>query len=61
MILFDLLGAGLVAIMDIILKTLGTGWSYVLLGGIIALMGPFIFISIRLVPICRAKRRAQNN
>jgi hypothetical protein len=54
------MGAALVAIMQIILDALHPGWTYVLLGGICALMGPLIYLAIWLGPRCRAKRRARN-
>lgn len=52
-----LLGAGLVALIDIILNALGTGWTYVLLGGICALLAPVIPLMLWLGPRSRAKRR----
>jgi len=54
------MGAALVAIMQIILDALHPGWTYVLLGGICALMGPLIYLAMWLGPRCRAKRRARN-
>jgi len=53
------LGAAIVAVIDIIIDALDPGWTYVLLGGICALTGPSIYLSIWLGPRCRAKRRAR--
>ena len=53
------MGAALVAIMDIILNALNPGWTYVLLGGICALMGPLIYLAMWLGPRCRATRRVR--
>lgn len=52
-----LLGAGLVAIIDIIIKALGVGWTYVLLGGVSACMAPCIWVGMWLGPRERRKRR----
>ncbi|KAF7979401.1 hypothetical protein HWV62_42510 [Athelia sp. TMB] len=52
-----LLGAGLVAIINIITDALKPGWTYVLLGGVCALTTPMLFLSMHIGPKCRAKRR----
>jgi len=51
------LGAGLVAIIDIIIRALGPGWTYVLLGGSCAFFCPLLYVIIKIGPGCRAKRR----
>ncbi|KAF9257443.1 MFS general substrate transporter [Marasmius fiardii PR-910] len=55
------LGATLVAVIDLITRKLGPGWTYVLLGGICALLTPSIYVVIKIGPRCRAKRRARQN
>lgn len=52
-----LLGAGLVALIDIITNALQPGWTYTLLGCIAGLMCPLIYLAMWLGPRCRAKRR----
>ncbi|KAF7981131.1 hypothetical protein HWV62_34869 [Athelia sp. TMB] len=52
-----LLGAALVAVINIITDALKPGWTYVLLGGICVLAAPLLFVSMRIGPKCRAKRR----
>ncbi|KAF9255943.1 MFS general substrate transporter [Marasmius fiardii PR-910] len=55
------LGATLVAVIDLITRKLGPGWTYVLLGGITAFLTPSIYVVIKIGPGCRAKRRARQN
>lgn len=55
------LGAALVSVIDIIIRALGTGWTYVLLGGICVLTTPLLFLEMRIGPGCRAKRRSQRD
>ncbi|CDO75510.1 hypothetical protein BN946_scf184935.g46 [Trametes cinnabarina] len=52
-------GAACVSIIDLILKAIGTGWTYVLLCGICVVFSPIIWIVIRYGPKWRAKRRAR--
>ncbi|KAI0782355.1 MFS general substrate transporter [Irpex lacteus] len=52
-------GAACVSVIDLIFQAIGVGWTYVLLGGLCILVGPFIFIVIRIGPKWRAKRRAK--
>ncbi|KAJ7643818.1 major facilitator superfamily domain-containing protein [Roridomyces roridus] len=51
-----LLGAGLVSAIQPLIDALNPGWTYVLLGGISALMGPIIYLVMRIGPRCRARR-----
>jgi hypothetical protein len=51
------MGATLVAVIDLILKRLGPGWTYVLLGGLCVLVTPLIYIVMKIGPRCREKRR----
>lgn len=55
------LGAGLVAVIDIIIRALGPGWTYVLLGGACAFFCPLLYVVIRIGPRYRAKRKEQEN
>ncbi|KZP25436.1 MFS general substrate transporter [Athelia psychrophila] len=51
------LGAALVAVINIITDALKPGWTYVLLGGVCVLTAPLLYVSMRIGPECRAKRR----
>ncbi|KAF8560011.1 MFS general substrate transporter [Imleria badia] len=53
------LGAATVAVIDLILKALGTGWTYILLAGICFATSPMIWFAVWVGPRCRAKRRAK--
>ncbi|KAG7095375.1 hypothetical protein E1B28_006132 [Marasmius oreades] len=55
------LGATLVAVIDLLTRKLSPGWTYVLLGGVCALLTPSIYVVMRIGPRCRAKRRARQN
>ncbi|KAJ7762474.1 MFS general substrate transporter [Mycena metata] len=50
------LGAGLVSAIQPLLDALGAGYAYLLLGGIAALMGPLLYVVVRIGPRCRARR-----
>ncbi|KAK0246309.1 major facilitator superfamily domain-containing protein [Armillaria nabsnona] len=50
-------GAALVSVMDLILRALGAGWTYVLLGGICALTIPLVYLIMYIGPPRRIKRR----
>ncbi|KAJ7689586.1 MFS general substrate transporter [Mycena rosella] len=50
------LGAALVSAIQPMLDALGTGYAYLLLGGICALMGPMVYLVVRVGPGCRARR-----
>ncbi|KAJ7671742.1 major facilitator superfamily domain-containing protein [Mycena rosella] len=50
------LGAALVSAIQPLLDALGTGYAYLLLGGICALMGPVVYLVVRVGPGCRARR-----
>ncbi|KAJ6594563.1 MFS general substrate transporter [Mycena capillaripes] len=50
------LGAGLVSGIQPLLDALGPGYSYLLLGGICALMGPLVYLVVYIGPRCRARR-----
>jgi hypothetical protein len=53
------MGATLVAVIDLILKRLGPGWTYVLLGGLCFLVTPLPFIVRKIGPRYREKRRVK--
>ncbi|TBU34756.1 major facilitator superfamily domain-containing protein [Dichomitus squalens] len=53
------LGAVYVSVIDLILKRLGTGWTYVLLSGICIVFSPTYWILIKYGPRWRAQRRAR--
>ncbi|KAJ7159064.1 MFS general substrate transporter [Mycena crocata] len=50
------LGAALVSAIQPLLDALGAGYSYLLLGGIAALMVPTVYLVVRVGPRCRARR-----
>ncbi|KAK0198905.1 MFS general substrate transporter [Armillaria mellea] len=50
-------GAALVSVMDLILRALGAGWTYILLGGICVLTIPLIYLIMYFGPPRRIKRR----
>ncbi|KAF8143315.1 major facilitator superfamily domain-containing protein [Mycena galopus ATCC 62051] len=50
------LGAGLVSGIQPLLDALGTGYTYLLLGGVSALMGPLLYLVMHIGPRCRARR-----
>ncbi|TFK94393.1 MFS general substrate transporter [Polyporus arcularius HHB13444] len=52
-------GAVAVSVIDLILKRLGTGWTYVLLSGICIAFSPYFWIQMKYGPKWRAKRRAR--
>ncbi|KAI0652010.1 MFS general substrate transporter [Trametes meyenii] len=52
-------GAVCVSVIDLILKALGTGWTYVLLSGICVVFSPIYYVLMRYGPVWRAKRRAR--
>ncbi|KAF8078858.1 MFS general substrate transporter [Lyophyllum atratum] len=51
------LSAFLVSVIDLMLRALGVGWTYVLLGGVSLLGIPLLYLEMRIGPACRAKRR----
>lgn len=51
------LSAILVAVLDLILRSVGVAWTYVLLGGLSLLAIPLIYLEIMIGPACREKRR----
>ncbi|KAI0052527.1 MFS general substrate transporter [Auriscalpium vulgare] len=52
-----LLGAGLVSVIDIIIKALGAGWTYIVLGGGCILVSPLLIVVLRWGPVWREQRR----
>lgn len=52
------LSAVLVSVIQLILDGIGIGWTYVLLCGVTLISVPLIFLSIKLGPACRARRRS---
>ncbi|KAG9314032.1 major facilitator superfamily domain-containing protein [Chiua virens] len=55
------LGAATVSIIDLVLKALGTGWTYILLAGICLATSPMIWFAMWVGPRYRAKRHAKQN
>ncbi|KAI0328529.1 MFS general substrate transporter [Cubamyces sp. BRFM 1775] len=53
------LGAACVSVIDLIIKALGTGWTYVLLSGICVVFSPTYWVLMRYGPVWRARRRAK--
>ncbi|THU81798.1 MFS general substrate transporter [Dendrothele bispora CBS 962.96] len=51
------LGAVLVAVIDLILNALDPGWTYVMLGAVTLALTPIVWVVIRIGPWCRRKRR----
>ncbi|KAL0953542.1 hypothetical protein HGRIS_004764 [Hohenbuehelia grisea] len=51
------LGAALVSVVDLILRALTPGWTYVLFGGVCVLAMPLIWVVRHIGPRCRARRR----
>ena len=47
------------AVIDYITNGLGYGWTYVLFGGVAALMIPFIYLEMIMGPRWRARREAK--
>ncbi|KAJ7162208.1 hypothetical protein C8R46DRAFT_1037463 [Mycena filopes] len=50
------LGAGPVSAIQPLLDALGAGYAYVLLGGLVALASPLLYVVVRIGPRCRARR-----
>lgn len=50
------MGAALVSVIDLITNALGPGWTFVLLGGICAVLTPSVYLVMKIGPGCRAKR-----
>jgi hypothetical protein len=51
------LSAALVSVIQLIIEGIGVGWTYVLLGGLLLLVLPLLYLEIRIGPKCREKRR----
>ncbi|KAJ7627150.1 MFS general substrate transporter [Roridomyces roridus] len=51
------LSAIMVAVIDLILRALKPGWTYVLLAGICVVTSPMVFVVLRIGPVWRGKRR----
>lgn len=51
-------GAVCVSVIDLILSALGTGWTYVLLAGICAILSPILLLTYHMGPKWRAQKRA---
>ena len=54
------LGAACVSVIDLIIRAIGVGWTYVLLAGLCVLVGPSMFVIMYIGPRFRAKRRARH-
>ncbi|KAF8445568.1 major facilitator superfamily domain-containing protein [Boletus edulis BED1] len=55
------MGAATVSIIELMLKALGTGWTYILLASIALATLPMIWFAVWVGPRCRARRRAKQN
>ncbi|KIK94767.1 hypothetical protein PAXRUDRAFT_827690 [Paxillus rubicundulus Ve08.2h10] len=55
------LGAATVSVIDLSLNALGTGWTYLLLGGISLATMPMIWFAVWVGPRCQAERRARQD
>lgn len=53
------MGAGCVSVIDIIIRSVGVGWTYVILAALCIAVGPIMFIVLRMGPKWRAQRRAK--
>ncbi|KAF5313949.1 hypothetical protein D9758_018685 [Tetrapyrgos nigripes] len=51
------LGAVLTSVIDLVLKALNPGWTYVLFGLVCAVLTPLVWVVIKIGPGCRQKRR----
>ena len=51
------LSAVLVSVIELILKGIGIGWTYVLLAGVLVCSLPAVFLSIKIGPKYRMKRQ----
>jgi hypothetical protein len=49
----------LVSVIDLIIKAIGNGWTYIILAGIELLSIPLIFLAIRIGPKYRIRRQRQ--
>ncbi|KAJ7121965.1 major facilitator superfamily domain-containing protein [Mycena crocata] len=54
------LSATMVALIQLILTALGSGWTYVLLAGLCILASPLIYVVMHVGPACRARRILKN-
>ncbi|KAI0347750.1 MFS general substrate transporter [Trametopsis cervina] len=50
-------GAACVSVIDLMIKALGVGWTYVLLAGLCVLVGPLLYVIMRMGPKWRGDRR----
>ncbi|KAF8955576.1 MFS general substrate transporter [Flammula alnicola] len=55
------LSAVLVSVIELILKAIGIGWTYVLLAGILLLSMPLVYLAIRIGPQYRIKRQRRRD
>ncbi|TCD66496.1 hypothetical protein EIP91_001321 [Steccherinum ochraceum] len=53
------LGAGMVSVIDVMINSVGIGWTYVILGVLCWVVSPIIFVIMRMGPKWRARRRAR--
>ncbi|TFK77325.1 MFS general substrate transporter [Pluteus cervinus] len=51
------LSAVIVALVDVIIQAVGTGWTYVIMSGMSLACLPLVFVAIKIGPRCREKRR----
>lgn len=52
-------GAVCVSVVDLIIKAVGVGWTYVILAATCVAVAPIMFIVLRVGPRCRARRRVK--
>lgn len=53
------LGAGMVSVIDIIIRAVDIGWTYVILGALCVAVAPIIYVVMQYSPRWRANRRAR--
>ncbi|KDQ50724.1 hypothetical protein JAAARDRAFT_74054 [Jaapia argillacea MUCL 33604] len=51
--------AALVSIVDLLVNAIGTGWTFVVFGGMIALITPVLYLEMKMGPVWRARRKAR--
>lgn len=47
----------LVSVIELMLKGMGIGWTYILLAGLLVLALPFVYLAIRIGPVYRVRRQ----
>lgn len=55
------MGALLVSVIDLLLRKIDAGWTFVLLGGVCFISIPLVWLAVRIGPPCRAGRRVRQS